>query len=327
MSTHRSSLVQGVLAGMTGAAVLALWFFIADLQLDQPFRTPAFLARVIGLGDVGPAPLPIVLYSLVHIALFIGAGIVTVRAVERLGSTHVLLLGPLLGVVLFTLVLYGSVAIRGFDVMAELGWAPVLLGNLIAGLAMAGVLRAAGLLTATDWRSFFDRHAAVRDGMITGLLGAAAVAAWFFIVDTAEGRVLFTPAALGSAAFLGARSAAQVEISASVVLGYTVLHLVLFLTIGITAARLAAAARDSRVVLLGAALLAVTLQVLAIGLLAILAVWLVDALAWWNIAVANLVAVLAMGSYLYASHPDLARELLSGNAEADLAAERSSHGP
>lgn len=72
----------------------------------------------------------------------------------------------------------------------------------------------------------------VEDGILTGVMGAAVVAVWFFILDTAQGRLLFTPSLLGSVVFLGQRPEQPVSISGFVVFAYTGLHLLLFLIAG-----------------------------------------------------------------------------------------------
>ena len=56
-----------------------------------------------------------------------------------------------------------------------------------------------------------------QEGLIAGLVGAATVAIWFLIIDTIQGRPLYTPAVLGAALFhrgaaercLGRRAAAR----------------------------------------------------------------------------------------------------------------------
>src|SRR5204863_4981813 len=40
-----------------------------------------------------------------------------------------------------------------------------------------------------------------QEGLIAGLVGAATVALWFLLVDTVQGRPLYTPTVLGSALF------------------------------------------------------------------------------------------------------------------------------
>src|SRR5262245_14707851 len=42
-----------------------------------------------------------------------------------------------------------------------------------------------------------------QDGIVAGVIGAAAIALWFLIVDTFNGRPLYTPTVLGTALFKG----------------------------------------------------------------------------------------------------------------------------
>lgn len=146
-------------------------------------------------------------------------------------------------------------------------------------------------------------------GIIVGLIGAAIVALWFLLLDAARGRLLFTPAALGSALFLGAEDTADVRITPGIIALYTVVHVAAFIGLGLFVAALVHAAEREPQLLLGAALLFVTMEVFVIGLIAIMAAWLLDALAWWSIGIANVLAALAMGTYLWRAHPRLRRDL------------------
>jgi hypothetical protein len=144
---------------------------------------------------------------------------------------------------------------------------------------------------------------------------------WFFVLDVIQGRVLFTPAALGSALFLGARGLGEVAITPGMVAGYTGVHLFSFLLVGLGASALVEGARRQPSILLGTVLFFVTLEVLFIGLMAIMAAWLLDAISWWTIVVGNLIAAAVMGGYLLFEHPEL-RENLSHDLEEDLVSER-----
>jgi hypothetical protein len=152
-------------------------------------------------------------------------------------------------------------------------------------------------------------HHTIREGMIAGLVGATSVAIWFFVLDVFEERLLFTPAALGSSVLYGARNTSEVQINAATVLGYTLVHGAVFLAIGVLTARLIHAAQKRPIILLGMILLFVTLEVFFVGLMAIIATWLIDALSWWTIAIANVLAGLSMGSYLLYTHPRLKQQL------------------
>ena len=79
----------------------------------------------------------------------------------------------------------------------------------------------------------------LREGFVAGLVGAAAVAVWFFLVDVIGGNPFYTPSMLGSAVFWGLRDPALVEVDFPTVIAYTMLHVVLFALIGMIAAALA----------------------------------------------------------------------------------------
>lgn len=167
-------------------------------------------------------------------------------------------------------------------------------------------------MTGRDDASF---GGVVKEGLITGLIGGLAVAAWFFILDLFLGRLLYTPATLGSALFHGVSTPAQIEVTALTVLGYTVVHFAVFAVMGIIFAALVSRAEASPPLLLGLVLLFVTFMTLVLGLVAILAAWLLDVLAWWSIGVGNFVAAAAMAFYLWRVHPRLRAEVARADDE------------
>lgn len=321
MNASGNLLRRGAVAGVVAATAVIVWFLGIDLLAGQAFRTPAFLARVL-LGTDGAAfgTGAIAIYTVVHYLVFIVIGSATAWLVYRMEAAPPVLLGLALGFLLFDLVFYGSVLLTGVDVVQALGWPAVLTGNLIAGVVMLSTLAALGVATPVNWRETLAQHYTIREGLLAGLLGAVLVAIWFLAVDTVAGRPLFTPAALGSAMLGGARSAGDVEVTALPILGYTTIHVFAFLLTGLVAAALFAAAEEvSEVVLLGGVLLFGVFEVFSIGLLAIVSQWLIDALAWWNIAIANFIAAAGMGIFLMRRHPKLMYDLTHQELEEDLA--------
>lgn len=159
----------------------------------------------------------------------------------------------------------------------------------------------------------FERYSGSRstlaDVLVTALIGAGIVALWFLAMDVLRGRVFFTPAALGSAIFLGARGESQVEITAITVLGYTVLHVGAFLAVAWLAVRIFREREAEPRAVLGAALLFITMEVFVIGVVAILAGWLLDALPLWSISLATLLGAAGMGLYLLRQYPGVRGEL------------------
>ncbi|MBI4419635.1 MAG: hypothetical protein HY560_02315 [Gemmatimonadetes bacterium] len=154
-----------------------------------------------------------------------------------------------------------------------------------------------------DWKRI------VREGFVAGLIGAAAVATWFLIVDTIAGRPFFTPAMLGDALFWGVRDPAQVKVAFPTVVGYTMFHVIAFVIVGMVAALLA-----SEVELFPSTLFIVVVAfcVFEFGfyiIVAILARPLLGALAWWNVAIGNAIAAFGMGFYLWTQHPQLQQKL------------------
>lgn len=149
----------------------------------------------------------------------------------------------------------------------------------------------------------------LREGFWAGCIGAAAVAAWFLVVDTVNGRPFFTPAMLGSAVFWGATGPSQVVIEFSRVVGYTMIHTSAFVVLGTIAAALMAQAEDTPPALFLVVVLACFFEVGFYVLVAILAQPLLGALAWWNVAIGNAIAASGMGFYLWRQHPAIAAEL------------------
>lgn len=306
MEPNRSVIIRGAIAGAVAATAVALFFLLVDALGGRPLATPTFLAGVLFGSDGADAGLGgIVLYTVFHYVGFMSVGAAVAWALDRARLPAALLLGLVVGFLLFDLVFYASIWLTGVDVVESLGWPLLLAGNLLAGLVLVAYLRRTSPRPQRGWGELVRDHPTLREGLVAGLVGAVAVAAWFFVLDLALGRPFFTPAAFGSALFFGVDDSALVQITAATVLGYTALHLAAFLATGLVFAGLLAQADEHPPVLLALVLLFVTFETLVIGLVAIMASWLLDVLPWWTIALGNLVAALSMGAYLWKKHPRL----------------------
>lgn len=149
----------------------------------------------------------------------------------------------------------------------------------------------------------------LREGFVAGLIGAAAVALWFLAVDVVASKPFFTPAMLGSAVFWGETDPAAVVPAVPNVIGYTMLHIVLFALAGMVAAGLAAMVEKFPTTLF---LVVVFFAIFEFGFYIIVAVVarpLLGALAWTNVAIGNLIAAAGMGYYLWRMHPHIREEL------------------
>lgn len=314
--TRRNPLVDGAVAGLIGAALMAGWFTAIDAAARQPLFTFNFVARLVFGAGAGAAFT--FLYILLHFAIFAAVGIAFNRMLSELRITPTLALGAAVGLLLFDFAFYIGVLIIGTDVVTEVGWPVVLTGNVLAGLGIAGYLRVRQGQPILGVQRALQEHRIVREGLLTGLVGAAVVAAWFFIIDIAQGRPFFTPAALGSAFFNGASAVNAVDISLGIVAAYTAVHLLAFALVGMVAARITAEAEVHPPLLLALVLLFVTLEVLSLGVLAAVAVWLFETVPWWAVVVANLIGAMVMAGYLWRRHPALQQKLLHTQVEETL---------
>lgn len=307
MNGSSDVLKRGILGGVLAATAIVLFFLFVDVMQGETLRTPTFLASVllgqeqtaIGIGFVA-------VYTVIHYAVFAALGVGVAWAVDRAHAPPSILLGLVLGVLLFDLVFYAGVILTGTNVVSVIGWPSFLAGNLLGGVTLMAYLAQAGPEASRSWAETLAEHQVLREGVIAGVIGALAVAAWLFVVDLGTGRLLYTPAALGSALFMGVNAPEAVQVTASNVLGYTGVHFVGFIAMGMVFAALITRAEQSPPLLMGLALLFVTFETLLLGLVAILAVWLLDVLPWWSIALSNLVAAAAMVFYLWRAHPALA---------------------
>jgi hypothetical protein len=153
-----------------------------------------------------------------------------------------------------------------------------------------------------------DASRLYQEGMIAGILAAAAVAVWFFIVDLVNGRPLYTPTVLGTALFrhgAGLTGPEPLAISAEMVLMFTWVHGLVFAAIGGVAARLVGVAERNPSLGFGILLLFVLFQAGFTVVVLLIAQPVLQALSWPAILVANLLAALTLGLYLWLRHPDL----------------------
>jgi hypothetical protein len=77
----RSALREGIVAGLIGAAVVAIWFFVFDILRGRPFLTPSLLGSLVFLGVntptvTAPAVGPILGYTILHGLAFVAFGVV-----------------------------------------------------------------------------------------------------------------------------------------------------------------------------------------------------------------------------------------------------------
>jgi hypothetical protein len=147
-----------------------------------------------------------------------------------------------------------------------------------------------------------------QEGIVAGVLGAATVALWFFVIDTIQGRPLYTPTVLGTALFSRGAGLAPLEsvpVSLEMVLMFTWVHGLAFAALGGVAARLLGHVERHPSVGFGVLLFFVVFQFAFTAVASVFAAPVLRALSPWTVLVANLLAAAAMAVYLRRQHPGL----------------------
>jgi uncharacterized membrane protein YphA (DoxX/SURF4 family) len=163
VGTPRPLVREGVIAGLIGAAVIAVWFFFVDIITRQPLFTPATLGRGM-LSIFGPVPADqstvflVLSYTVFHVAAFMLVGLVAAMIVSFANREPSILLGF---VVLFAAIEVGFYAFVGLlqqaTPLGSLAWYNVMIGNLLAAAAMGTYLLRAHPVLREQFAHAIDR--------------------------------------------------------------------------------------------------------------------------------------------------------------------------
>lgn len=145
MSARVRVCLDGVIAGIIGAAIIALLFLFLDAVTRLPLYTPTVLGAGLFVGAEDLATTTTVevslkltlLYTWVHWSAFIVLGVI---AAQFLSLTQRKLNLGLVIFLLFLILEFGFVGtwfVLAEPVLDELAWTTVLLGNLLAATGMA----------------------------------------------------------------------------------------------------------------------------------------------------------------------------------------------
>jgi hypothetical protein len=146
------------------------------------------------------------------------------------------------------------------------------------------------------------------EGIIAGMIGAAIIAIWFLILDTIEGRPLYTPTVLGTVLFGRGEWLSPPErigVSLEMALMYTWVHALVFAVIGGIASYLLGLIEKNADLGFGIFLLFVVMEFGFIVAAFIFAEPILHALAWPAVLIGNLLATAGMAGYFWLRHPNL----------------------
>lgn len=147
-------------------------------------------------------------------------------------------------------------------------------------------------------------------GLYAGLLGYATVVIVSAALNVLTGRSPFyTVAMLGSGLFYGLERPDALVIRPGPVLAYNMVHLLVFLAIGLVASWLVTLAERHVIAIYGILVLLLVVAAHLYGALVLFAEPLLGAWSWWHLGVASLAAAAVMAWYLWRAHPALRRAL------------------
>ncbi len=132
---------DGVLAGITGALVVAVWFLIIDTARGQVFFTPSLLGNVLFLTQsvddaTSVNAMVVFAYTGLHGVMFLMAGVAIAAMFHQFEAN------PQLGLVLLLLFVLFEAVVFGFEVaivpslVGAIGALAVAIANLFAAAAM-----------------------------------------------------------------------------------------------------------------------------------------------------------------------------------------------
>jgi hypothetical protein len=310
---QRSVLREGIVAGLIGAAVVALWFLLFDFARGKPLYTPTLLGRALfyGVRDAAGVEMSVgaVLgYTIIHGLAFIAFGVIAASVMSVSEREPAVFVAFVILFACFEVFVLGVVGALGQSLLGALVWWAILVGNLLASAAMLWYLAREhpGLP-----RTLVGSAATVlREGVIAGLIGALVVALWFLALDWIQGDPLRTPELLGSALL-------RQPPGLPAVLHYSAVHGLAFVLFGVVGAVMIAGAERQPVFIFPLVILFTAFEVGFFGAVIIVAKSVLDEVAGWEIFTGNLLAAAAMLAYYFKGHAQLAHRMRGALSDED----------
>lgn len=136
---------EGIVAGVLGAATVAVWFLIVDALNGRPLYTPTVLGTVLfrrGGGGPGLDALPpsldmVLMFTWVHGLVFAAIGGIASRLLAAAERNPSVGFGVLLFFVIFEAGFTVAAMLFAEPVLHALTWPAILVANLLAAVTMA----------------------------------------------------------------------------------------------------------------------------------------------------------------------------------------------
>src|SRR2546426_11131036 len=138
MTAPPRHLREGVIAGLIGATLVAVWFLIYDAARGAPFRTPTLLGSAALQGVQTPQAVPVspglvVQYTVLHGVVFALVGILIAFLIASAQRQPARLLILVMAVLCFEVVFLAVLVWLARPVLDDVAWWAILLANVLAG--------------------------------------------------------------------------------------------------------------------------------------------------------------------------------------------------
>jgi hypothetical protein len=127
---------EGLVAGLLGAVVVAVWFLAIDTIQGEPLRTPHVLA--VALLKAAPGAPAVLLYSIAHGVAFMLFGVVASILIAGAERAPMFMFALVILFTAFEVLFFGALVIGASWVLDQLAAWPIFVGNLLAAVTMLG---------------------------------------------------------------------------------------------------------------------------------------------------------------------------------------------
>ncbi len=133
---------EGLIAGILGAAVVALFYLGVDLARGIPFLTPSVLGEVVVLRQAHPVVTSadmgaVAAYTVVHVVAFTAFGLILAGLVRRSETSSLARYGAFQALIAFEILFFGLLAVASEGTRGLFPIWSVLAANTLAGVVMA----------------------------------------------------------------------------------------------------------------------------------------------------------------------------------------------
>jgi hypothetical protein len=141
----KTVLLEGAIAGIIGAVMVAAWFLAYDLLRDAPLQTPSLLGAALFEGSSHAAPVQtstrlVVQYTIVHNLVFVvfGCALAGLFAIADRDSRFLFAIFMLL--CCFQVAFLALLVVLAEWLLDPIPWWAIMIGNVFATIGMLGVL-------------------------------------------------------------------------------------------------------------------------------------------------------------------------------------------